>query len=149
MPNPDVIAKTGLGPLIDQGMGQAEKVASDMKDAWWVILSCVLVALVVGLAYMCLLRLFAGLLVFITIVAYLVGLIVLGSLVMTKSTDTTNGVNNSNLKYLAYAIWVVAGVSAVFFCCFRSALKLAVAIVKSAGMFLMDCKSVLFVPIAG
>jgi len=85
MPDPSVIASTGLGPIIDSGMGEAEKIASDMKDAWWVILCCVLVSLVVGLAYMCLLRLFAGLIVFITIVAYLVGLITLGSLVLTKS----------------------------------------------------------------
>lgn len=43
----------------------------------------------------------------------------------------------------------MAGISAIFFCCFRNALRLAVAIVKSAGMFLMDCKSVLAVPLIG
>ncbi len=42
------------------------------------ILSAAAVALVVGLIYMLFLRCFAGLIVFIAIVAYLVALVVLG-----------------------------------------------------------------------
>lgn len=135
---------------MDKAMGVGQIVGDDLMNAAWVIGVCILVSLFMGLFYMCFLRLFAGLLVFITIAAYLCGLGVLGMMMLDKSTEPQeNGSNSEPYKYGAYAIWGVAGISAIFFCCFRNALRLAVAIVKSAGQFLMDCKTVLLVPILG
>lgn len=106
-------------------------------------------ALIIGFIYLCLLRCFAGIIVFITIIAYLLGLLLGGYLCYLKGTQTdANGTPpDANMKYLAYAIWGVCAVSALMFCCLRAQLRLAVAIVKTAGMFLGDVKSVLMVPI--
>lgn len=131
-------------------MGFGQIATDDISNAAWVIGVCILVSLFVGLFYMCFLRLFAGLLVFITIVAYLLGLTALGIMMMDKSKlPQEDGSSSEPYKYIAYTIWAIAGISAIFFCCFRNALRLAVAIVKSAGLFLMDCKTVLLVPIMG
>jgi hypothetical protein len=51
------------------------------------------------------------------------------------------------MTYVAYFIWGVCAISALMFCCLRKTLRLAVAIVKTAGLFLRDVKSVLVVPI--
>lgn len=139
-----------LKPMLDVVMGFGQKVADDIYHAAWVVGVCVLVSLFMGLFYMCFLRLFAGLLVFLTICAYLASLTVLGFMMLTESKELdNNGASQDNYKYIAYLIWGIAVISALFFCCFRNALRLAVAIVKSAGLFLMDCKTVLLVPILG
>ena len=108
------------------------------------------VAFLVCMVYMILLRLFAGLMVFLTILSYLGGLGALGYVLYQKGiTGSTTGTDLSYFVYIGYAVWALTAISAVFFCCYRDALKLAVAVVKSAGLFLMDCKTVLFVPIIG
>lgn len=85
--DPALMKASGMDKLLDEGLGAMEKISSDIKDAGWVVGACIIVALVIGLVYMIFLRLFAGLLVFLTIVAYLFGLAVLGLLMMTKSTE--------------------------------------------------------------
>ena len=80
-------ASAALQGMIDQVMGVGQIVSDDLKNAGWVVGVCILVALFVGLFYMCFLRVFAGLLVFITIVAYLLGLVALGSMMMAESKE--------------------------------------------------------------
>lgn len=123
---------------------------NDIKTAYHVILLSFLVAVIIGLIYMLILRICAGVLVFTTIVAYLVLLVVTGFLFMRKaSVNDDPKTDNSDLKYVAYFFWGVAGLSALILCCKREAIKMAVAIVKTAGSFIMDCKTVLLVPIVG
>lgn len=131
-------------------LGAMDKYTSDLITTRWVILGSMGIALVVGFIYLLLLRVFAGVIVFITIISYLVGLVVGGYLFYLKGTvaDST-GYTNTNMTYVAYAIWGVAGLSALMFCCFRAQLRLGVAIVKTAGVFVNDVKSVLIVPIIG
>lgn len=120
---------------------------SDVVTAYWVILTSFLVAIVVGLIYMLFLRICAGVLVFITIVLYLLLLVVIGAFLIKKGSDNSDPkTNNENLKYLGFFFYGFAALSALILCCKRSALKLAVAIVKTAGSFIMDCKTVLLVP---
>lgn len=139
-----------LKPMLDIVFGFGKKLTDDITKAAWVVGVCILVSLFVGLFYMCFLRLFAGLLVFVTICAYLASVTVLGFMMLSESKELDDqGKSQENFKYVAYVIWGIAGISAIFFCCFRNALRLAVAIVKSAGLFLMDCKTVLLVPILG
>lgn len=68
-------------------MGVGQIMSDDLKNAGWVVGTCILVSLVVGLFYMCFLRIFAGLLVFITIMAYLLGLTALGFMMMNESKE--------------------------------------------------------------
>lgn len=77
---PDMKSDFGsaLKPMFDKVMGFAEMVTDDITNAAWVVGLCVLVSTFVGLFYMCFLRLFAGILVFATIIIYLASLTVLG-----------------------------------------------------------------------
>lgn len=118
--------------------------------AYYVLLLSFLVALIIGLTYMLVLRICAGVLVFITIVLYLALLVLIGILFLNKSmVNDDPKTDNKNLQYVAYFFFALAGISALIICCKRSAIKMAVAIVKTAGSFIMDCKTVLLVPVVG
>lgn len=51
------------------------------------------------------------------------------------------------LKYYAYAIWGVTGLVLIIILCMCGRIKLAVAVCKCAGKFILDVCSVMFVPI--
>lgn len=141
---------TSFSSSITGSLGPMDAYTSDLITTRWVILGSMGIALVTGFIYLILLRIFAGVIVFVTIIAYLLGLVVAGYLFYLKGTvaDST-GYVNTNMMYVGYGIWGVAGVFALLFCCFRSQLRLGVAIVKTAGVFVNDVKSILIVPIIG
>lgn len=60
---------------------------NDISIAKWIILSSVGIAFVLGLLYMIFLRIFAGLLVWIAIISYFAGIIVLGYFSYKKASD--------------------------------------------------------------
>ena len=127
-----------------------DKFVNDIMNSYLIILASIGVALIVGFIYLCLLKCIAGIIVFVSIVAYLIGLAIMGYFVYLKGTIVdSSGTSNVNMTYMAYGIWGFCGLNALIFCCFRKQLALAVAIVKTAGVFLNDVKSVLIVPILG
>jgi len=135
---------------VSSSLGSMEKYSSDLISARWVILGSMGVAMVVGFIYLLLVRVFAGVIVFVTIVGYLLGLVVAGYLCYVKGTTAdSTGYTNTNLTYVAYGLWGVSALFALMFCCFRSQLRLAVAIVKTAGVFVNDVKSIIIVPVVG
>jgi hypothetical protein len=80
-----------MGDMINNGLGTMQKYFADLVTAWWVVLSCVGAALVIGLIYMLLIRLAAGCIVFVTIMAFLGALGALGYLFYTKGQTVTSG----------------------------------------------------------
>lgn len=50
-------------------------------------------------------------------------------------------------KTIAYICWAILGVLVIFILCMYSRIKLAIAIVKTGAMFVMNVKSTLLVPI--
>lgn len=72
--------------MLDTVFSYATKFSDDVKNASWVIGVSIIICVFVGLLYMCFLRLFAGLLVFVTIVGYLVGMAFLGIMLVDEST---------------------------------------------------------------
>lgn len=130
-----------------EGVGAVQRNMNDLKVAYYVILGSFFVALVIGLIYMLFLRICAGVLVFITIVVYLLLLVLLGSFCISEGAKNDDPkANKENLIYVGYFFYALAAISAIILCCKRSAIKLGVAIVKTAGSFIMDCKTVLLVP---
>ncbi len=78
------------------------------------------IALIFGLIYMIILRICAGVIVFLTIIAYLAGLVVLGAyLYINGSTTSTSGNSLTYMTYIGYALWALAGLSFICFCCCR------------------------------
>lgn len=74
-----VVAFAGSATLTSK-MDSMDKYTSDLSNAWYILLLSILVAFIIGFVYLCLLRCFAGIIVFATIVAYLLGLAVGGFL---------------------------------------------------------------------
>lgn len=64
---------------------------------------------------------------------------------MTNS-DSDIEKDGKYLKYLAYAVFGFAGLCAITFLCLYNRIRLAVAIIKSAALFVAEVKSVFFVP---
>lgn len=96
---------------------------NDLMTAYYVILLSFLVAIIIGLIYMLILRICAGVLVFVTIVVYLILLVLIGALFMNKATVNDDPkTDNSDLKYVAYFFWAMAAVSALILCCKRKAI---------------------------
>lgn len=147
---PNVVNYASFSSSISSSLGVADKYVNDLMNSYLIILASIGVALVVGFIYLCLLKCIAGIIVFVSIMAYLIGLAILGYFIYLKGTTTdSSGNSNLNMTYMAYGIWGFCGLNALIFCCFRKQLALAVAIVKTAGVFLNDVKSVLIVPILG
>lgn len=73
---PDLTTFANLGPvadLIKTTMGTLEKFIADLTRAYYVLAASFGTAVIVGLIYMLFLRLCVGVLVFITIIAIIVG----------------------------------------------------------------------------
>lgn len=74
------VTATGGSNLLTSKMDSMDKYTSDLSNAWYILLLSIVVAFIMGFVYLCLLRCFAGIIVFVTIVAYLLGLAVGGYL---------------------------------------------------------------------
>lgn len=55
--------------------------------------------------------------------------------------------NANTMFYIAITLWVLAGISFLMFLCYFRTIRLAIAIIKSAALFLADVPSALFVPL--
>lgn len=138
---------------------------SDISEAWAMILISVGLAFVLGLIYMLFVRIFSGVIVWICVLAYFVALCFLAYFLYSKSQMSSTDVNDSSndpgaatnpkqstdenrTTYLVF-FWIVVGViviSLVVFCCLYKNIKLAIAIIKTATVFVVDVPLVMFVP---
>jgi len=86
MPGKELLAIAGgLQTKLQSTVGAAQKAINDVLIAYYVLLLSFLIAIIIGLIYMLVLRICAGVLVFITIVLYLTLLTVIGILFLQKS----------------------------------------------------------------
>lgn len=110
---------------------------NDINVSKGIIGASVGIAFGLGLVYMLLLRIFAGLLVWLAIIGYFAGIIILGILCYKKSTDIsdylaannnvengTNTTDNKNAyKAIAIILWVFAGLCFVVFLCMYTKIR--------------------------
>lgn len=110
-------------------------------------------------------RIFSGIIVWLCIIAYFLGLAALAVFLYGKSKmpsdvdSSNNGLDLSsnpkqstdeNRKSYYVIFWIVVGVfaiSLVIFCCLYKNIKLAIAIIKTATIYVVDVPLVMFVPI--
>jgi len=73
-PGPSLLSKMGpVSDMINKTMGMLEKFISDLSTAYYALIAAFIGAIIIGLIYMLFLRLFVGILVFITIIAIILG----------------------------------------------------------------------------
>ncbi|KAL4485812.1 hypothetical protein ABPG72_012352 [Tetrahymena utriculariae] len=133
---------------------------NDISNAKNVIAGSVGIAFGIGLIYMIFLRFFAGLIVWIAILAYFAGIIILGYLSYKKSTDIKDYLNannqvesGSNTKdnmnsylYLSYILWAFAGLCFVGLLCMYTKIRQAIAIIKTTSSYVAEVWTAMLVP---
>lgn len=133
-----------------------EKYIADVKVAWGTILGSMGFAFIVALVYMVVIRYFAGLITWLSIIAFFASIIILAILLLNKGnekidegavsgdSDTTN--TGKALKYIGYVVFGFAALCLIIFLCIFRKIQQAIAIIKSAALFVAEVKSVFFVP---
>lgn len=119
-----------------------------MINVWQVIAITVGTAFVIGMIYMILIRCFAGVLIWFSIIGIIA---ILGGggywvyLYRTHFASTDN--NYKYFLYGAYSLWGLDGLFVIIVLCCCNRIRLAVAIMKVTGSFILNVPQVLFMPI--
>lgn len=147
MPSDAMLKMFNIGSKVNPAI--LETYFSDVKTCWYVILITVGVALIISYIYMIVVRYCAGVFVWLTIFAYLALLILLAYWCWSKGEENiSKGENgNKNMLYIGYVVAAFAAINVIIVCCLCSKINLAIAILKTASMFIREVKSVLFVPV--
>lgn len=138
---------------------------NDLKEGWKVVAGSVGFAVLIGLIYMVFLRIFSGLIVWLVIIAYLILMAVLGGVAYQKfkmidsnqTTDAQSSSSDGNLgsntdsnkdtyRITAYVLWGICGLSAIGVLCYFNKIRLAIAIIKTATLYIIDVPLTLLVP---
>jgi choline transporter-like protein 2/4/5 len=124
------------------------------------LLGAFIVAILVSLIFMFLLRCLAGCIVWVSIFGTIGSLTVLGFIFCYSGglfgpqnvsymgyTVPTIAADQQYLNYYGYGVWGLAGLLLIVILCLCNRIRLAVAVCKCAGKFIVETCSVMFVPI--
>lgn len=120
----------------------------DVVNVWQVILITVGSAFLLGMIYMGFIRCFAGILIWLSIIG-IIACLGGGGYWVWKYKDhySTTDNNYKYLQYGGYALWGLDGVFLILVLCCCSRIKLAVAIMKVTGSFIMNVPQTLLMPL--
>lgn len=141
-------AKEAIERFFDAaGADKLGQYLSDLYSAWKVLLLAVLFGFVFSLVYMILIRCCAKVLVWITFLAFIVLLAVLGYLFFRKYQDAIDEGDELNYLVLAILFWSFDGLFLLLiFCCYDE-IQSALAVITAAAVFVFSNFFVLLVPI--
>lgn len=102
----------------------------DVVICWWVLLICAIIAFVLGFVYMLLVRCFAKIMVWVTIISVFFILVTIATILwFYKNQFASNESTYHVFLWTAVAIWILAGMYiCLVLCCFRR-IRLGVAII--------------------
>lgn len=140
--------------------GYLSNFINDIRNNWQILLGGFGAAIIVSYIVIFLMRCFTGCVVWICILGVIVAITGLGFIlcysgglfgdtnvvILGFKIPTING-DTQYYKYYGYACWAGAGVFLLLTLCCCGRIRLAVAICKCAGAFLLEVCSVMFVPI--
>jgi hypothetical protein len=144
---------TATNEYFSSYIGKTEMMSagSDIIRTRWVILGTLGVGLVVSVVYLMLMRYLVGYIVWLTILAIIILLSLFGGYYTRKLFDDINPVHDDTLRIKYWAISIICYIFAFLMIlvtyCLRKSIELAVAIMKSATIFLDDLFSIIVVPI--
>mmetsp|Transcript_27452 Transcript_27452/g.20609 ORF Transcript_27452/g.20609 Transcript_27452/m.20609 type:complete len:324 (-) Transcript_27452:420-1391(-) len=111
--------------------------ASDIYEAWMVLLISVGIAFLLGFVYLLLLRCCAGVMVFFSLTAILAALGGGGVWLFFIKDDYAETSKSYNFcLYAAYVLWGVAGLYFLILLCLCSRIRLGIAILKCTAQFI-------------
>ena len=139
--------------------GIAQKIISDIQTSWRYIALIAGISLIVSLLFLLCIRWLAGIMVWLLILGFLVGLFLLGYLCQLESNQlatnealtgvvsTSNLYNPQTMHILSIVFYVIGGICTVgvLFCV--SSISLAIAVLKTAAMFIYSNLLIILTPI--
>lgn len=133
------------------GDEQFTQYASDIMRCWSLVLGVLGIAVVISILYMVFLRYCVGCALWISFAA-IIGIFVLFGLFLewtaqTKYSGSENEKTWTTLRVVSITCYCLAGLAVLLIICMRKRIELAVAIMKSASLFIGDVWQVLLVPI--
>ena len=122
---------------------------SDIVRCWYMTLAVLGIAVGISLIYLLLMRYFIGFIVWVVIAALIVLCVLFGSYFNWQIYEDDNLNKTEKYEYWAIAIasYAVALLFLIIVICLRKRIELAIAIMKSATMFINDVWSSLLVPV--
>lgn len=118
----------------------------DLYTAWQVLAISVGVAVILTLIFMLILRCCAKLLIWLSMLAFIAILGIIGWFFWDKYQNTTDPGDQMNYKILAIIFWVGDGVFVLVLIAMYDDIQLALSIIEAAATFIFQACTVIFVP---
>jgi hypothetical protein len=128
---------------------------SDIKTTWWMILVVGGIALISGFIFLFLMKMCAGIVIWLFILLFLGLLIVVGTVCLQDKIGVDLGeitpndmerLSPEHTRYIGYGCFGFAALYFLIVCCMRERINLAIAVLKAAADFVEDESGVLFIP---
>ena len=120
----------------------------DVETSIPIIGASIGIAIVMSFFYIWLMKCCVGVLVWGTVVAILVGGLVLGYSVLQSADDDNLSDDDKDIRtYASYAIWGITGIFFVIIIFARNRIRIAIQVIKSAGRAIGDMPMMVFFPI--
>lgn len=119
----------------------------DLYIAWKVFLIAIAISFVLALVYMMVIRCCGKLIVWVTFIAFVILLAVIGYFFYDKAVNAVDDGDELNYKVLAIMFWCIDGVLVIVLFCLFDEIQLALTIIQVAGQFVFSSFFILLVPI--
>lgn len=140
--------------------GQWQGYFSDIRTTSNIIYACAGIALAIGFIYMFVVRWCAGPLIWMSIIAFVLALGLLGTFFYLKGRDQQTQADSTNdtavqsklqsdasySKIIGYTGWGLCAVAAILTLIFCKRIQLAIAVLKAAGRFVQETLQVVLLP---
>ncbi len=147
--------------LVSSTASKASEYVSDIEESYHYLIICAVVAFVVSIISLIIIRYFAGIFVWVTILGFILGLFLLGYMSRKESDElavlaaeenfetSENSVyyNSANLKIASYCAYVLGGITFFVVLFSLSTISLSIAIIKSAALFVASNFWIVLLPI--
>jgi len=122
--------------------------AYDLMTTWWIIAASTGIAFVLGFIYLFILKYIAGCLIWLSII--LIWLVLAaGGAFLYLGRDNYYPEDEERQKYMlygAYAVWGILALYTLIILCMCKRIRLGVAVIKTAGMFINNNPHIFLVP---
>ena len=119
---------------------------ADLYLSWKVLLISVFVALVLALIYMLIIRLCAAIVIWVTLIAYIVFLAVIGYLFYNEYTNAIDDGEQLNYLVCAILIWCFDGLFLLMIFCMYNDIQMSIAIIVASAKFIFSNFFILLLP---
>lgn len=134
--------------------GDLTQAMDDTKNAQYVLIGAVVLALILGLFYFFFLRCCAGLIIWLSIILFIFSMIGIGvyMFLYTEGIEIISvpfdlsTANKDSMRTASYILWGVSVLAIILTIVLYKTIKLAIAVIKCAAIYLADTCQIIFYP---